>query len=191
MAADMEKIEMIFLECDEKMDKAVQFLKNDYLQIRAGRANPHILDKVQVDYYGQMSSINQVGNISVQEGKCLVIAPWDKSLLKGIEKAISVSNIGINPVNDGNVIRLVFPDLTEERRRELVKSVKKMAEDSKVAVRNIRRDTLDVLKKMKTAKEITDDEYASFEETVEKSVSKNIEMIEKAQSEKEKDLMTV
>ncbi len=191
MAADMEKIEMILLELEERMDKAVTYLKNDFLAIRAGRANPHVLDKVQVDYYGQMSPINQVGNISVSEGKCLVIAPWDKSLLKVIEKAIQMSDIGINPINDGNVIRLVFPDLTEERRRDLVKQVKKMAEDSKVAVRNVRRDTLDTLKKMKNAKEITDDEYAGFEAQVEKLTTKNVEIIDKAQQEKEKELMTV
>ncbi len=191
MAADMEKIEMILIECDEKMEKAVNFLKGDFLQIRAGRANPHVLDKVLVDYYGQMSPINQVGNISVQDGKCLVIAPWDKSLLKGIEKAIQLSNVGINPINDGNVIRLVFPDLTEERRKELVKQVKKMAEDSKVVVRNARRDTLDTLKKLKTAKEITEDEYANFEAQVEKSTGKNVEIIDKAQQEKEKELLTV
>lgn len=191
MAADMEKIEMILLESEERMDKAVTYLKNDFLAIRAGRANPHVLDKVQVDYYGQMSPINQVGNISVSEGKCLVIAPWDKSLLKVIEKAIQVSDIGINPINDGNVIRLVFPDLTEERRRDLVKQIKKMAEDSKVAVRNVRRDTLDTLKKMKNAKEITDDEYAGFEAQIEKLTTKNVEIIDKAQQEKEKELMTV
>ncbi len=191
MAADMEKIEMILLELEERMDKAVTYLKNDFLAIRAGRANPHVLDKVQVDYYGQMSPINQVGNISVSEGKCLVIAPWDKSLLKVIEKAIQMSDIGINPINDGNVIRLVFPDLTEERRRDLVKQIKKMAEDGKVAVRNVRRDTLDVLKKMKNAKEITDDEYAGFEAQVEKLTTKNVEIIDKAQQEKEKELMTV
>lgn len=191
MAADMEKIEMILLELEERIEKAVSFLKNDYLAIRAGRANPHVLDKVQVDYYGQMSPINQVGNISVSDGKCLVIAPWDKSMLKVIEKAIQVSDIGINPINDGTVIRLVFPDLTEERRKELVKQVKKMAEDSKVAVRNIRRDTLDALKKIKNAKEMTDDEYAGFESQVEKITSKNIEIIDKASQEKEKELMTI
>lgn len=191
MAADMEKIEMILLELEERIEKAVSFLKNDYLAIRAGRANPHVLDKVQVDYYGQMSPINQVGNISVSDGKCLVIAPWDKSMLKVIEKVIQVSDIGINPINDGTVIRLVFPDLTEERRKELVKQVKKMAEDSKVAVRNIRRDTLDALKKIKNAKEMTDDEYAGFESQVEKITSKNIEIIDKASQEKEKELMTI
>ena len=159
--------------------------------MRAGRANPHVLDKIKVDYYGTPSPINQVGNIAVTDGQCLVITPWDKSLLKIIEKAIQVSDIGINPTNDGNVIRLVFPTLTEERRKEIVKQVKKMAEDAKVAVRNVRRDTLDALKKMNKAKEMTDDEYADYEAKVEKKVAKAIETIEKAAAEKEKELLTV
>ncbi len=191
MAADMEKIEMIILECDERMEKTVSVLKSEFLQIRVGRANPHVLDKVLVDFYGQMTPINQVGNISVQDGKCLVIAPWDKSLLKNVEKAILASNVGITPTNDGSVIRLVFPDLTQERRIEINKQVKKMAEDSKVAIRNIRRDTLDALKKMKTAKEMTDDEYASFEKDVNESTNKAIEVIDKVQQEKEKEVLTV
>ncbi len=191
MAADMEKIEMIILENDERMEKTVSVLKSEFLQIRVGRANPHVLDRVMVDFYGQMTPINQVGNISVQDGKCLVIAPWDKSLLKNVEKAILGSNVGITPTNDGNVIRLVFPDLTEERRREISKQVKKMAEDSKVAIRNIRRDTLDTLKKMKTAKEITDDEYASFEKDINESTNKSIEIIDKVTAEKEKEVLTV
>ena len=159
--------------------------------MRAGRANPHVLDKIKVDYYGTPSPINQVGNIAVTDGQCLVITPWDKSLLKIIEKAIQVSDIGINPTNDGNVIRLVFPTLTEERRKEIVKQVKKMAEDAKVAVRNVRRDALDALKKMNKAKEMTDDEYADYEAKVEKKVAKAIETIEKAAAEKEKELLTV
>ena len=163
----------------------------DLTQVRAGRANPHVLDKIKVDYYGTPSPINQVGNIAVTDGQCLVITPWDKSLLKIIEKAIQVSDIGINPTNDGNVIRLVFPTLTEERRKEIVKQVKKMAEDAKVAVRNIRRDALDALKKMNKAKEMTDDEYADYEAKVEKKVAKAIETIEKAAAEKEKELLTV
>lgn len=191
MALDIEKVEMILLENDERMEKAVSHLKSEFLQIRAGRANPHVLDKILVDYYGQMSPINQVGNISVQDGKCLIVAPWDKSMLKVCEKAIQASDIGINPINDGSIIRLVFPDLTEERRKELVKQVKKTAEDSKVAVRNVRRDTLDALKKLKTAKEISDDEYAGFESQVEKSNTKNIDAIDKIQQEKEKELMTI
>ena len=191
MAIQNEQVEMIMMETMERTDKTVSVLNGEYITIRAGRANPHILDKVQVDYYGQMTPINQVGNMSVQEGRCLVVTPWDKSMLKAIEKAILVANIGINPTNDGNVIRLVFPELTEERRKELCKQVKKMAEESKVAARNIRRDTLDALKKMNKNKEITDDEYANFEKDVEKDVVKAIEAIDKLSVEKEKDVMTV
>ena len=139
MAYENEEIEMLFLELDERMEKTVSVLSGEYVTIRAGRANPHILDKVLVDFYGEMSPINQVGNVSVVDGRCLVISPWDKSTIKSIEKGLLVSNIGITPTSDGNVIRLVFPELTEERRRELVKQVKKMAEDSKVAIRNFRR----------------------------------------------------
>ncbi len=191
MATDFEKIEMILLESDERMEKTVSVLKSEYLMIRVGRANPHVLDRVMVDFYGQMTPINQVGNISVQEGKCLVIAPWDKSLLKNVEKAILGSNVGITPTNDGNVIRLVFPDLTEERRIEISKQVRKMAEEGKVAVRNIRRDALDALKKMKTNKEMTEDEYDNYEKDVNDSTNKAIEEVEKLQAEKEKEVMTV
>ncbi len=191
MAADMEKIETILMENEERLEKTLSVFKSDLLMIRVGRANPHVLDKVMVDYYGTPTPINQVGNMSVVDGQCLVVAPWDKSLLKAVEKAIQVANIGINPTNDGNVIRLVFPALTEERRKELVKQVKKMCEDAKVAARNIRRDTLDTLKKLKNAKEITEDECADFTDTVEKSVTDIIAKIEKASTEKEKDVMTV
>ena len=191
MATDIEKVEMLLLETEEKMNKSVSVLKGEYLTIRVGRANPHVLDKVLVDFYGQMTPVNQVGNISVQEGKCLVIAPWDKSLLRNVEKAILSSNVGITPTNDGNVIRLVFPDLTEERRIEISKQVRKMAEDGKVAVRNIRRDALDALKKMKTAKEITEDEYTDWERDVNDFTNKAIDAIDKAQQEKEKEVMTV
>lgn len=191
MAADMEMITMILEENKERLEKTVSVLKNEYISIRAGRANPHVLDKVQVDYYGQLTPINQVGNLAVQEGRCLVVTPWDKSMLKGIEKAILAANVGLTPTNDGTVIRLVFPELTEERRKELAKQVKKMAEESKVAVRNIRRDTLDTLKKMNKNKEVTDDEYANFEKDVDKEVTKSIESIEKLAAEKEKDVMTV
>ena len=159
--------------------------------MRAGRANPHVLDKIKIDYYGTPSPIGQVGNVAVQDGQCLVISPWDKSLLKEIEKAIQLSDIGINPTNDGNVIRLVFPTLTEERRKEIVKQVKKMSEDAKIAVRNVRRDCLDSLKKMNKNKEMTDDEYAGYEEEIEKAVGKSIELIEKATADKEKELLTV
>ena len=191
MAADMEKIEMILIEMKDRTSKTISVLKESYIQIRLGRANPHVLDKVMVDFYGQPTPVAQMSNISVQEGKCLVIAPWDKSMLKNVEKAILASNVGITPTNDGSVIRLVFPDLTEERRREISKQVRKMGEDAKVAVRNIRRDVLDTLKKMKTNKEVSEDEYTSFEKEVNDSINTAIETIEKLQTEKEKDVMTV
>ncbi len=191
MALDIEKVETLVMEAEEKFEKTSDVFRSDLTQVRAGRANPHVLDKIRVDYYGTPSPINQVGNIAVQDGQCLVISPWDKSLLKEIEKAIQVSDIGINPTNDGNVIRLVFPVLTEERRKDIVKQVKKMSEDAKVAVRNIRRDYLDVFKKMNKNKEMTDDEYADYEAQIEKLVASAIGEVEKATSEKEKELMTV
>ncbi len=188
---DSEQVEMIILELEEKLEKTVNVLKEDYAAIRAGRANPHILDKINVDYYGAPTPIAQTSNISVQEGRCLVISPWDSSLLKGIEKAILVSNIGITPTNDGKVIRLVFPELTEERRRDLTKQTRKMGEDAKVAARNVRRDALDSLKKLKTDKSISEDEYSAYEKDVEKAVSDAISKIDAAAAAKEKDLMTV
>ena len=191
MAADMEKIEMILMENEERLEKTLSVFKSELLMVRVGRANPHVLDKVVVDFYGTPTPINQVGNMSVVDGQCLVVAPWDKSLLKNVEKAIVQANIGITPTNDGNVIRLVFPALTEERRKELVKQVKKMTEDAKVAARNIRRDTLDTFKKLKNAKEITEDEMNDFSSTVEESVTDTVAKIEKVSAEKEKDVMTV
>ena len=172
-------------------DKTVSVLNGEYITIRAGRANPHILDKVLVDYYGTPTPINQVGNLSVSEGRCLVIAPWDASMLKVIEKQLLAENLGITPVNDGKVIRLVFPALTEERRKELVKQIKKMAEDSKVAVRNVRRDGMDALKKMKNNKELSEDEHAVCEKDVDKVISEAIEKIDKLCAEKEKDVLSV
>lgn len=191
MALDIEKVDTLVMEAEEKFEKTSDVFRSDLTQVRAGRANPHVLDKIRVDYYGTPSPINQVGNIAVQDGQCLVISPWDKSLLKEIEKAVQVSDIGINPTNDGNVIRLVFPVLTEERRKDIVKQVKKMSEDAKVAVRNIRRDYLDVFKKMNKNKEMTDDEYADYEAQIEKLVASAMGEVEKATSEKEKELMTV
>jgi len=186
-----EKLEEIFLVLDDKLDKTVNVLKDEFASIRAGRANPHVLDKLSVEAYGGMSPLNQLGNVSAADARCLVVSPWDKSLLKSIEKAILSSNLGINPTNDGNVIRLVFPELTEERRKELVKQVKKMGEDAKVAARNNRRDAMEGLKKMKTAKEISEDESRNCEQDVEKSVGKCVEEIEKTVSAKEKELLTV
>ena len=191
MAVDMETLDMMIMEVEERMGKSLDVLKADVLQIRAGRANPHILDKIQVEAYGAMSPINQIGNISVSDGQCLVISPWDKSLLKSVEKAIQLSNIGINPTNDGNVIRLVFPMLTDERRREIVKQVKKMGEDGKVALRNIRRDGLESFKKLKTAKEITEDQFSDYESQIEKLTSKMVEAVDKVIGDKEKELLTV
>jgi len=186
-----EKVEELFLVLEDKLDKAVSVLVEEFSAIRAGRANPHILDKLQVEAYGGMSPLNQLGNVSALDARCLVISPWDKSLLKAIEKAILQSNLGLNPSNDGNVIRLVFPELTEERRKELVKQVKKMGEDSKVAVRNVRREAMDSVKKMKTAKEISEDEAAGLEDDIEKQVQKAVEEIDKTVAAKEKELMTV
>ncbi|MBE5734647.1 MAG: ribosome recycling factor [Clostridiales bacterium] len=179
------------METMERTDKTVSVLNGEYVTIRAGRANPHILDKVLVDYYGTPTPINQVGNLSVTEGRCLVIAPWDASMLKVIEKQLLAENLGITPVNDGKVIRLVFPALTEERRKELVKQIKKMAEDSKVAIRNIRRDGMDALKKMKNNKELSEDEHAVCEKDIDKLISESIEKIDKLCSEKEKDILSV
>lgn len=191
MATDIEVLEMMLMENEERMQKSLDVLKGDVLQIRAGRANPHVLDKIQVEAYGGMSPINQIGNVSVSDGQCLVISPWDKSLLKSVEKAIQLSNIGINPTNDGNVIRLVFPMLTDERRREIVKQVKAMGENGKVAIRNIRRDGLDAFKKLKNAKEITEDQYSQYEAQIEKTTAKIIEAVDKVISEKEKELLTL
>ena len=191
MAIENEQFEILMMETMEKTDKTVSVLNGEYITIRAGRANPHILDKVLVDYYGTPSPINQVGNISVSEGRCLVISPWDTSMLKVIEKQLLAENLGITPANDGKVIRLVFPALTEERRRELSKQVKKMAEDSKVAIRNIRRDAMDTLKKMKNNKELSEDEHATCEKDVDKVITEAIEKIEKLSVEKEKDIMSV
>ena len=191
MAIENEQFEMLLMETMERTDKTVSVLNGDYVTIRAGRANPHILDKVLVDYYGTPTPLNQVGNISVSEGRILVISPWDASMLKVIEKQILADNIGITPANDGKVIRLVFPVLTEERRKELVKQTKKMAEDSKVAVRNIRRDAMDTLKKMKNNKELSEDEHASCEKEIDKVISESIEKIEKLSADKEKDILSV
>lgn len=191
MAIENEQYEMIMMETMEKTEKTVSVLNSDYVTIRAGRANPHILDKVLVDYYGTPSPINQVGNISVSEGRCLVIAPWDASMLKVIEKQLLVENLGITPTNDGKVIRLVFPALTEERRKELVKQIKKMAEDSKVAVRNVRREAMDSLKKMKNNKELSEDEHAVCEKEIDKVIAEAVEKIDKLCADKEKDIMAV
>ena len=158
-----DQAEEIILTLDDKLSKTISVLEEDLSSIRAGRANPHILDKVMVDYYGAMTPVTQTSNISVQEGRCLVISPWDTSLLKAIEKAIQVSNLGINPTNDGSVLRIAFPQLTEERRKELCKDVRKLAEDAKVAIRSIRRDANDKFKAMKKKNELSEDDLKDYE----------------------------
>lgn len=176
---------------EEKMKKTLAALDSDYSTIRAGRANPHVLDKITVEYYGTPTPLNQVGNISVPEPRLLQIQPWDSSLLKAIEKAINMSELGINPNNDGKVIRLVFPELTEERRKELTKDVKKKAEASKVAIRNIRRDAMDSFKKAEKAKELTEDQLKDLEEETQKLTDKYVAEIDVKAEAKSKDILTV
>ena len=186
-----EKIEEMMMELEEKCENTITALERDYGAIRTGRANPRILDRLEVEAYGGMSKLIELGNVSALDAKCLQISLWDKSLLKAVEKAILNSNIGITPTNDGQVIRLVFPVMTEERRKELVKQIKKMGEDAKVAVRNQRRDAMDVLKKMKTAKELSEDMIADCEAEVEKSVAATMSKLETIVAAKEKELMSI
>lgn len=175
---------------DEKMTKSYNSLVGELATIRAGRANPHVLDKLTVDYYGVPTPIQQAANISVPEPRMIQIQPWEKSMVKEIEKAILTSDIGINPTNDGSVIRLVFPELTEERRKELAKDVKKKGEQAKVAIRNIRRDGNDTFKKLKGT-EISEDEIKDLEDELQKLTDKYIKDIDKAVEEKSKEVMTV
>ena len=176
---------------EDKMKSSVEHLSRELAAVRAGRANPHVLDKIMVEYYGTPTPLNQVGNITVPEPRLLQIQPWDASLLKAIEKAINMSELGINPNNDGKVIRLVFPELTEERRKELTKEVKKKAEASKVAIRNIRRDAMDVFKKSEKAKEITEDQLQDLEDETQKLTDKYVAEIEKKCDAKSEDILTV
>ena len=176
---------------ESKMKKTVANLDSDLTTIRAGRANPHVLDKITVDYYGTETPLNQVGNISVPEPRLLQIQPWETSLLKAIEKAISISDLGINPTNDGKVIRLVFPELTEERRKSLTKDTKKKGEDAKVAVRNVRRDAIDAFKKMEKKNEVTEDELKQLEDEMQKYTDKYVAEIDKAVENKNKDIMSL
>lgn len=175
---------------EEKMQKSYDFLEGDLATIRAGRANPHVLDKIRVDYYGTPTPIQQVSNVTVPEPRIIQIAPWEKSLIKVIEKAIMTSDIGINPTNDGVVIRLVFPELTEERRKDLVKDVKKRGEEGKVAIRNARRDGNDAFKKLAKT-EVSEDEIKELEEKLQKMTDKFIKNIDKLVEEKSKEILTV
>ena len=175
---------------EEKMQKAYDYLVTDLGAIRAGRANPHVLDRIKVDYYGTPTPIQQVGNITVPEPRMIQIAPWEKSLIKDIEKAIMMSDVGITPSNDGTLIRLVFPELTEERRKELVKDVKKRGEESKVAIRNVRRDGNDALKKLAKT-EVSEDEIKELEDALQKLTDKYIKDLDKLVEEKSKEILTV
>ena len=178
-------------EFEEKMIKSVDALREEYVSIRAGRANPHVLDKIKVDYYRTPTALQQVANVSVPEARMIQIQPWESSLIKDIEKAIMISDLGITPNNDGKVIRLVFPELTEDRRKELAKDVKKKGDNAKVAIRNIRRDANDLFKKQNKANEISDDELKNYENEVQTLTDKYISEIDKAIEEKSKEILTV
>ena len=178
-------------EYSDKMAKTIDHLQNEYATVRAGRANPHVLDKLRVDYYGTPTPIQQVGNVSVPDPRTIQIQPWEKSILKDIEKAIQASDIGINPTNDGNVIRLVFPELSEERRKDLAKEIKKKGEDAKVAVRNIRRDGNDAFKKLTKAEDLSEDEVKDLEDELQKLTDKYIKEIDSMVDTKSKEIMTV
>ena len=191
MSYGIDEVDIIFDEMNEKIDKTMQNYITELRSIRAGRANPHILDKVVVDYYGTPTPINNMANVSVREARLLVISPWDKSQLKAIERAILAANIGINPNNDGHVIRLVFPELTEERRRSTVKEAKTLVEESKIVMRNARRDAIDDLKKIQKASTITEDDLKNYTEDVDKILSKNTDEVDKLFKEKEQEILSI
>ncbi len=176
---------------EEKMEKTLRNLDGELQSVRAGRANPHVLDKITVDYYGSPTAINQVANVQVPEARMITISPWEGKMVKAIVKAIQASDLGINPSDDGHVIRLVFPELTEERRKQLAKDVKKKGENAKVAVRNIRRDGNEMLKKLKKSDEVSEDEIADEEDILQKVTDKFIRKIDEAVDAKTKELMTI
>ncbi len=182
---------MDYNQIEEKMEKTINVLEENFAEIRAGRANPAILNKVKVDYYGVPTPINQVAGISVPEARMIVIQPWDISILKAIEKAILTADIGINPNNDGKIIRLTFPELTEERRKEIVKDIKKLSEEAKIAVRAIRRDAMDLAKKEQKEGNMTEDEEKQAEDKIQKLTDKKVAFIDEISSKKEKEIMSV
>lgn len=182
---------MDFNSIEEKMKKTISVFEENLSEVRAGRANPNILNKVMVDYYGVPTPINQMAGVSVPEPRMIVIQPWDMSMLKEIEKAINIAELGINPMNDGKVIRLTFPELTEERRKDLVKEIKKYAEDAKVAVRNARRDGIEKAKTMQKNGELTEDDLKNAENEIQKITDNRIEKIEKIVEAKELDIMSI
>lgn len=191
MAYNIDEVDLIFDELNEKFAKTMDNYKAQLRSLRAGRANPHILDKVTVDYYGTPTPINQMANITIPEARLLVIAPWDKSQLKAIERAILAANVGINPNNDGIVIRLVFPELTEERRRSVVKDAKNYYEETKVVMRNARRDAVEDLKKLEKASTITEDDLKNFLADVDKALAKQTDEVEKIFKEKEQEILSI
>ncbi len=191
MAYEIEEVELVFDDLTTRAEKTINNYRNELLSMKAGRANAHILDKVVVDYYGTPTPVNQMANITIPEARLLTISVWDASAIKSVEKAIVAANIGITPNNDGKLIRLVFPELTEERRRGLTKEIKAMSEQVKIAIRNIRRDAIDDLRSFKKDSIITEDEIKTYEKDVDKEVSSCIATIEKMTSEKEKEVMSV
>jgi len=182
---------MDFKHIEEKMDKTISILEENLAEVRAGRANPAILNKIKIDYYGTPTPINQVAGISVPEARLIVIQPWDASILKEIEKEIIKAELGINPNNDGKVIRLAFPELTEERRKELVKEIRKMSEEAKISIRSVRREGIDEAKAMQKESTITEDELKSAEEQIQKLTDKKTSLIDEITEKKEKEVLSV
>lgn len=191
MAFGIEEVDILFETFDEENAKTFENYKTELQGIRAGRANPHILDKVEVEYYGMMTPLNQMANVTIAEARVLVVSVWDKSALKNVEKAILAANVGITPNNDGTVIRLVFPEVTEERRRALVKDIKQGAEETKIVLRNHRRDINEELKKLKKDSAITEDDLTNFLEEVDKRLAKEIEKVDETAKKKEDEVMSV
>ena len=191
MGYELLEVEMVFDDLSERIEKTKNSLANEFKSMRAGRANPHILDKVLVPYYGMDTPINQMANITIPEARMLVINVWDQSALKTVEKAIIAANVGIFPTNDGKVLRMVFPELTEERRRALCKDVRVSTENAKVAIRNIRRDAINMLRNYKKDSIVTEDDYNAYEKDVDKQASNAIADIDKMSSEKETEIMSV
>ena len=191
MAFGIEEVDFLFETFDEENAKTFENYKTELQGIRAGRANPHILDKVEVEYYGTMTPLNQMANVTIAEARVLVVSVWDKSALKNVEKAILAANVGITPNNDGTVIRLVFPEVTEERRRALVKDIKQGAEETKIVLRNHRRDINEELKKLKKDSTITGDDLTNFLEEVDKRLAKEIEKVDETAKKKEDEVMSV
>lgn len=191
MAYELMEVLEVFDEFETKMNKSIASLQYEFNNMKAGRANPHLLDKITVDYYGTPTPLKQIGNVQTPEARMLMITVWDTSILKEVEKAIIAANIGITPNNDGKVIRLVFPELTEERRKELCKSIKALAENTKVALRNARRDINDSIKKFKKDNLISEDEVGVYEKDVDKKLAEQVDIVDKMTKEKEQEVLSV